>query len=45
MFLCVIVVLLSRSFTQDQHIATLKKKLTTMAQTVALHEADERREA
>lgn len=44
-FLCIIVVLLARSFTQDQHIATLKKKLTTMAQTVALHEADDHNEA
>ena len=39
-FLCGIVVLLIRTFTQDRKIATLKRKLTTMAQTEALKDAD-----
>ena len=39
-FLCGIVVLLIRTFTQDRKIATLKRKLTTMAQTEALNDAD-----
>lgn len=41
-FFCGIIVLLARTLTQDQKITTLKKKLTTLTQTEALREADER---
>lgn len=40
-FFCGIVVLLARTFTQDRKIATLKKKLTSLAQAEALGEKDE----
>ena len=36
-FACGIIVLLVRTFTQDQKICTLKRKLTRMAQDEALH--------
>ena len=36
-FACGIIVLLVRTFTQDQKICTLKRKLTRMAQEEALH--------
>ena len=37
-FFCGILVLLSRTFTQDLKVATLKKKLTRLTQTEALKE-------